>query len=410
MINYIIKILNKEIERQNSSINLIASENYFDYIINFDDSILIGKYAEGYPKKRYYAGCKYIDVIEKKAIDSCKKLFNVKYANVQPHSGSQANQAVYMALCNVGDKILGLNLQHGGHLTHGSNFNFSGYVYKSLYYGLNINGYIDYDHIDTLVELHRPKLIIAGASAYSRMINWNVLKKIAIRYNAFLLADISHIAGAVAAKIYPTPNYKAHVVTFTLHKTLRGPRGAAILSFNKKINLLINKGVFPGIQGGPFINVILNKYICFKKSMLLSFKKYQKNILLNAKKLAFFLNKRGFEIISNGTDSHLFLINLVSLNLTGVEAEKILEKANIILNKNTIPNDLFSANKCSGIRLGTAAITTRGLNVNSMYILSEWIYLLLIKKKNPYKIKKDIVVFCKKFKLHDKKNKKAIKN
>ncbi|HFL8819541.1 MAG TPA: serine hydroxymethyltransferase [Candidatus Azoamicus sp. OHIO2] len=392
-----------EQHRQENSINLIASENYMslDYS-KLETSILSTKYAEGYPSKRYYAGCKYIDLIENIAIKTCKKLFNVKYVNVQPHSGSQANQAVYMALCSVYDTILGLNLKHGGHLTHGYSSNFSGHFYHAVGYNLNNNYYIDYDDIEKQVHDIKPKLIIGGASAYSRVINWKILKNIAKKYNAFLLADISHTAGLIATNIYPSPVAYADLITLTLHKTLRGPRGAVILTNNKNLASLVNKAVFPGIQGGPFMNVITAKSLCFKKAMLNDFHQYQKQVIKNAKDLSYFLQTYGFDIVSNGTDSHMFLINLTNLNLTGIESERKLEKANIILNKNTLPNDLTSSNVCGGVRIGTAAVTTRGFGKNEMVLIADWIYCILKKKNNVYKIKKDVINLCKKFPINKK--------
>ncbi len=398
---YLKKIIECEKKRQDLSINLIASENYFNNIYeDINTSILSDKYAEGYPGKRYYAGCKYVDLIEKQAIKYCNKLFNVKYSNVQSHSGSQANQAVYMALCDINDTILGLNLKHGGHLTHGMKLNYSGYFYNSIKYDLNVNDYIDYDDIDKIIKITKPKLMIVGASAYSRIINWPVLKKIAIQNNIFFLADISHIAGLIAGNIYPSPVNFVDVSTFTLHKTLRGPRGAAIITNNKKFSDLLNRAVFPGIQGGPFMNVIALKSLCFRDAFSIKFKNYQKNVIKNAKNLAKFLKINGFDIISDGTDSHLFLIDLRKLNITGDLAEKKLEKANIVTNKNYIPQDKNKNGVCSGIRLGTAAITNRGFGENEMYLISEWITDILINKHNPLKIKKDVIDLCQDFPIN----------
>lgn len=401
MNKYIKKLVELEQQRHINSINLIASENYtvLDYS-KVETSVLSAKYAEGYPKKRYYAGCKYIDLLEMDTIDMCKKLFDVKYANVQSHSGSQANQAVYMALCNIYDTILGLNLKHGGHLTHGCSINFSGYFYKAVKYDLNDRCYIDYDEIARIAQDNKPKIIVAGASAYSRIINWSVLKNIAKKNNAFLLADISHTAGLVAADIYPSPVHFADVITLTLHKTLRGPRGAVILTNNKMLASLINKAVFPGIQGGPFMNVIGAKYICFKNAMLAEFTTYQKNVVRNAKALAQLLKDGYFDIVSNGTDSHMFLIDLSKLNLTGLEAERKLERANIIVNKNTIPHDFNNPNICSGIRIGTAAVTTRGFGRKEMFLISDWIYSILKNNVSSYKIKKDVIKLCQNFPIH----------
>ncbi len=395
---YIDKIIKLEKKRQKMSVNLIASENYLscDYS-KIDTGILMSKYAEGYVKKRYYAGCKYVDMIEKYTINVCKKLFKVKYVNVQPHSGSQANQAVYMSFCELNDKVLGLNLKDGGHLTHGSNVNYSGKNYSCYKYTLNKNFYINYDEINNIVFKIKPKLLIAGASSFSRIINWCVIKKIINKHNVILLADISHIAGLVATDIYPSPIKIADVISLTLQKTLRGPRGAVLLTNSKDFIELIDKAVFPGVQGGPFINIIALKAICFKKAMKLSFKNYQKKVIKNSKLLALLLKNNGFEIISYGTDTHLFLLSLKNLNITGLEAEKLLEKANIITNKNFLPND---SKISSGVRFGTSAITTRGFSEYEIKLISDWITDILRDKKSPIKIKEYVINMCKNFPIY----------
>lgn len=393
-------LLNLEKIRQKNSINLIASENYSKFNnLNQKYNFLMDKYAEGYPKKRYYAGCKYIDFIENQAIDYCRKLFKFEYINVQPHSGSQANQAVYMALCETYDKIMGLNLSHGGHITHGNFFNFSGHFYRNVSYKLNDKEYLDYDLINYIVKINKPKIIVAGVSAYSRLLNWKILKKIAFENNAYLLADISHVAGLIATNNYPSPLNYADVVTFTTHKTLRGPKGAVIMTSNKYISFLINKAVFPGIQGGPFMNNIAIKGLAFKSALSKKFENYQKQVILNAKNLAFFLKSKNFNIVSNGTDSHLMLIDLNKFGITGDEAQKRLESVNIIVNKNTVPNDINSANIASGVRLGTAAVTTRGFLTNEMFIIAELIHLVLTNNYNERLVKEQVTNLCKNFDL-----------
>lgn len=395
---YVQKLVALERNRQDNSINLIASENYI--MKNYsaiDYSILNNKYAEGYPGARYYAGCKYVDKIELDAIDKCKKLFKARYVNVQPHSGSQANQAVYMALCNKGDVIMGLSLKDGGHLTHGTNVNYSGFFYKYIKYKLNKNYYIDYDEIERMIKHFRPKILVAGYSAYSRLINWHVLNRITKSYNVFLLADISHVAGLIAAKVYPSPVGIADVITFTLHKTLRGPRGAVILTNSKSVDTLIKKAVFPGIQGGPFLNTIAKKSICFRLAMLNAFKFYQKNVVRNAKALASFMLGMGFKVISSGTDSHLFLVDLKAFNLTGAEAEKLLEVGCIILNRNSLPGDSKSGIDTTGIRIGTAAITARGFGLYEMYLISKWMRDILVNGINPLFVKTQVIKLCNKF-------------
>ena len=356
--------LELEQNRQQNNIELIASENYVSKdILDLQGSILTNKYAEGYPGKRYYGGCQYIDIFENKAIEYACKLFDVKYANVQPHSGSSANMAVYRALLNNGDKVMGLNLSQGGHLTHGHAINFSGLDYQIIPYKVNPKTeLIDYDELRNIALKEKPKMIIAGASAYSRIIDFKKFREIADEVGAYLMVDMAHIAGLVAVGLHPSPIPYADVVTSTTHKTLRGPRGGLILTNNEDIIKKINKVIFPGIQGGPLMHVIAAKAQCFYEALQPNFKDYQMQVLKNIKALSDTLIKEGFRIVSGGTDNHLILVDVKSsVNLTGKEAETILDKINITVNKNTIPNDSESPIKTSGIRLGSPAMTTRGL-------------------------------------------------
>ena len=356
--------LELERKRQENNIELIASENYVCRgVLELQGSILTNKYAEGYPDKRYYGGCEYIDIFEKKAIEYACKLFNAKYANVQPHSGSSANMAVYKALLNVGDKVMGLNLSHGGHLTHGHPINFSGLEYQIISYNVNKETeLIDYEELRNIALKEKPKMIIAGTSAYSRIIDFKKFREIADEVGAYLMVDMAHIAGLVAAGLHPSPIPYADVVTSTTHKTLRGPRGGIILTNNEEIIKKINKIIFPGIQGGPLMHVIGAKAQCFYEALQPSFKEYQNQVLKNIKALSDTLIKEGFRIVSGGTDNHLILVDVKeSIGITGKEAETILDKINITVNKNTIPYDTESPFKTSGIRLGSPAMTTRGL-------------------------------------------------
>ncbi len=358
------KALELEEKRQQNNIELIASENYVSpSILELQGSILTNKYAEGYPGKRYYGGCQYIDIFENKAIEYACKLFDVEYANVQPHSGSSANMAVYRALLNNGDKVMGLNLSQGGHLTHGHAINFSGLDYQIIPYNVNPKTeLIDYDELRNIALKEKPKMIIAGASAYSRIIDFKKFREIADEVGAYLMVDMAHIAGLVAVGLHPSPIPYADVVTSTTHKTLRGPRGGLILTNNEDIIKKINKVIFPGIQGGPLMHVIAAKAQCFYEALQPNFKDYQMQVLKNIKALSDTLIKEGFRIVSGGTDNHLILVDVKSsVNLTGKEAETILDKINITVNKNTIPNDSESPIKTSGIRLGSPAMTTRGL-------------------------------------------------
>lgn len=356
------KSVKKELKRQQNNIELIASENFVSKdILKLQGSVLTNKYAEGYPNKRYYGGCEFVDEVEELAIEYAKKLFNAKYVNVQPHSGSSANMAVYKVLLNVGDKVMGMNLSHGGHLTHGHPINFSGLEYDIVSYNVDLNTeMLNYDDIERLALKEKPKMIIAGASAYSRTIDFKRFRQIADKCGAYLMVDMAHIAGLVATNYHESPILYADVVTTTTHKTLRGPRGGMILTNNEDIAKKINKIIFPGIQGGPLMHVIAAKAQCFYEALQPEFKTYIKNVIENAKELSNTLIKEGFKIISGGTDNHLMLVDVKSIGVMGKEAEKILEKINITCNKNTIPNETQSASVTSGIRLGTPAMTTRG--------------------------------------------------
>lgn len=359
----LLNALNKEKRRQKNNIELIASENFVSKdVLKLQGSILTNKYAEGYPGKRYYGGCEYIDIFEEKAIEYATKLFNCKYANVQPHSGSSANMAVYKALLQPGDKVMGMALNEGGHLTHGYSINFSGIEYVSVPYHLNPETeMLDYDAIIAQAKKEKPKMIIAGASAYSRTIDFKKFREAADSCGAYLMVDMAHIAGLVATGLHPSPFPYADVVTTTTHKTLRGPRGGMILTNDEEIAKKINKIIFPGIQGGPLMHVIGAKAQCFYEALQPEFKEYQTNVLKNIKALANTLEKEGFRLISGGTDNHLILVDVKgSIGITGKEAEQTLDKINITCNKNTIPNDKESPFKTSGIRLGSPAMTTRG--------------------------------------------------
>lgn len=365
-----------EMNRQEAHIELIASENYVSLaVLEAQGSVLTNKYAEGYPHKRYYGGCEYVDIVEELAISRAKQLFQVDYANVQPHSGSQANAAAYMALLNPGDTILGMDLSHGGHLTHGSKVNFSGKLYHSVFYGLDVEtGLIDYDRVEMLAKEHQPKLIIAGFSAYSQIIDWQQFRDIADRVGAYLLVDMAHVAGLVATGYYPSPVNIADVTTTTTHKTLRGPRGGMILARqNEEITKKLNSLVFPGTQGGPLMHVIAAKAVALKEALQDDFKRYQFQIIQNAKAMATVLQSRGYKIVSNGTANHLFLVDLTPQNITGREAEAALVQANITVNKNTIPNDPRSPFVTSGLRIGTPAVTTRGFKIPEVEKVAHWI-------------------------------------
>lgn len=371
--------MDQELERQRSHIELIASENFVSKaVMAAMGSPLTNKYAEGYPGHRYYGGCEYVDIAEDLARDRAMKLFGCTYANVQPHSGAQANMAVYFALVKPGDTVMGMNLAHGGHLTHGSPVNMSGSYYNIVPYGVNDEGYIDYDELEKIATECKPKMIIAGASAYARKIDFKRFREVADKVGAYLMVDMAHIAGLVAAGLHESPIPYAHVVTTTTHKTLRGPRGGMILSSKEFAEeKKLNKAIFPGIQGGPLMHVIAAKAVCFKEALDPSFKVYAQNIIDNAQALAKGLMNRGFDIVSGGTDNHLMLVNLLNKGVTGKDTEKLLDAANITCNKNTIPNDPASPFVTSGIRLGTAAVTTRGMNTADMDVIAEAISLLI---------------------------------
>ena len=370
-----------EQERQNSHIELIASENWVSKaVMAAMGSPLTNKYAEGYPGKRYYGGCDCVDVVENLARERAKELFGCEYANVQPHSGAQANMAVQFAVCQPGDTIMGMNLDHGGHLTHGSPVNMSGKYFKIVPYGVDENGFLDYDKMRELAIANKPKLIIAGASAYARTIDFKKFREVADEVGAVLMVDMAHIAGLVAAGLHPSPIPYADVVTTTTHKTLRGPRGGLILSsnaVNEKYNF--NKAIFPGIQGGPLMHVIAAKAVCFKEALSDDFKVYQQGIIDNAQALCNGLLNRGLSIVSGGTDNHLMLLDLRPQGLTGKEIEKLLDEAHITANKNTVPNDPQTPFVTSGVRLGTPAVTSRGMNTEDMDMIAEAISLVVKK-------------------------------
>jgi len=367
--------LDAELARQEDHIELIASENYASpRVLEAQGSVLTNKYAEGYPGKRYYGGCEYVDIAEQLAIDRAKKLFGAAYANVQPHSGSQANAAAYLALANAGDTILGMSLDHGGHLTHGAKVNFSGKIFKAFQYGLDAaTGEIDYAQVERLAQEHKPKLIIAGFSAYSRVIDWARFRKIADSVGAFFLVDMAHVAGLVAAGIYPSPIPHADVVTTTTHKTLRGPRGGLILArSNPDIEKKLNSLVFPGTQGGPLMHVIAAKAVALLEALQPEFNVYQQHVLDNARAMAGALDKRGYKIVSGGTDNHLFLVDLIDKNITGKDADAALGRAHITVNKNAVPNDPRPPFVTSGLRIGTPAATTRGFREAEVVELAGW--------------------------------------
>jgi glycine hydroxymethyltransferase len=399
-------ILVKELKRQRETIELIASENIVSIgVMEANGSCLTNKYAEGYPYKRYYGGCENIDSIELLAIERAKKLFNVKFVNVQPHSGAQANLAVQLAMLNPGDTIMGLNLLHGGHLTHGSKYNFSGKLFNVIHYNVDKKTEcIDYDELEKLAIKHNPKLIISGGSAYSRVWDWEKIYNISKKINALHMADISHYAGLIATNLYPSPINFADLITTTTHKTLRGPRGGLILTNNEELFKKINSAVFPGEQGGPLMHVISAKALAFGEALKPEFKCYQKQVLLNAKKLSNILEKNGLRIVSGGTDSHMFLVDLRSLNITGNIAQEILEKASITLNKNGIPYDNEKPTITSGIRIGSPAVTTRGMKENEMIEIANSIVIVLNNIKN-YKIIQDVknnmLDMCYKFPIYD---------
>ena len=368
--------MDNEAKRQEDHIELIASENYCSpAVMEAQGSQLTNKYAEGYPGKRYYGGCEYVDVVEQLAIDRAKALFGADYANVQPHAGSQANSAVFLALLKAGDTVLGMSLADGGHLTHGAHVNFSGINYKAVQYGLNKEtGIIDYDEVERLAKEHQPKMIIAGFSAYSQVVDWQKFRDIADSVGAYLMVDMAHVAGLVAAGVYPSPVQIADVTTTTTHKTLRGPRSGLILAkANPEIEKKLNSAVFPGNQGGPLMHAIAGKAVCFKEALGEDFKTYQQQVVKNAKAMADVIMSRGYDIVSGGTENHLMLISLIKQEITGKEADKWLGDAHITVNKNAVPNDPKSPFVTSGVRIGTPAVTTRGFGEAEVRELAGWI-------------------------------------
>jgi glycine hydroxymethyltransferase len=396
----------QERRRQEDHIELIASENYASpRVLEAQGSVLTNKYAEGYPGKRYYGGCEYVDIAEKLAIDRAKQLFGAAYANVQPHSGSQANAAAYLALINPGDAILGMSLDHGGHLTHGAKVNFSGKVFKAFQYGIKADtGQIDYEQVEKLAHEHKPRLIIAGFSAYSRHIDWARFRAIADSIGAFFLVDMAHVAGLVATGHYPSPVPFADVVTSTTHKTLRGPRGGLILARpNDEIHKKLNSLVFPGTQGGPLMHVIAAKAVSFLEALQPEFKAYSAQVLANARTMTKGLQQRGYKIVSGGTDNHLFLVDLIDKNITGKDADAALGRAHMTVNKNAVPNDPRPPAISSGLRIGTPAITTRGFKEAEAAQLTAWIADVLDHPTDESVIKRvtaDAVALCKRFPVY----------
>ena len=398
--------INKELSRQREKLEMIASENIVSKaVMQAQGSVLTNKYAEGYPGKRYYGGCEYVDVVEQLAIDRAKKLFGAEYANVQPHSGAQANTAVYFALLEPGDTILGMNLTDGGHLTHGSPVNISGKYFKIIPYGVDKETErIDYDELERLAKEHQPKLIVGGASAYSRVIDFERMAQIAKSVGAYFMVDMAHIAGLVAAGLHPSPVPYADVVTTTTHKTLRGPRGGLILCRDAEFGKQFNKAIFPGIQGGPLMHVIAAKAVAFKEALSDEFKVYQQQVLDNAKALADELVKKGFRIVSGGTDNHLMLVDLRSKNITGKEAQFLLDEIGITANRNTIPFEPLSPFVTSGIRLGTPALTTRGLKEEDIREVADIIADVIENREDSAVIeaaKAKVQAICKKFPLYE---------
>ncbi len=404
------KALKGELGRQEDHIELIASENYASVaVLEAQGSVLTNKYAEGYPGKRYYGGCEFVDIAESLAIERAKELFEADFVNVQPHSGSSANLAVYMALCEPGDVILGMSLDHGGHLSHGTSVNFSGKTYEAVQYGLDEEtGDIDYKQVESLAKKHKPKVIIAGFSAFSGIVDWEKFRFIADEVGAYLFVDMAHVAGLVAAGLYPSPLPFADVVTTTTHKTLRGPRGGLILAkHNEEIQKKINSSVIPGSQGGPLMHVIAAKAVCFKEALEPEFKSYQTQILKNANTMCQVFQERGVEIVSKGTKNHMFLVDLINKSITGKDAEETLGRANITLNKNAVPNDPQSRFVTSGLRIGTPAVTTRGFKEDEVSLVASWICDILKDLENESEInrvKSEVKNLCEKFPVYSFKN------
>ncbi len=402
----LLSVIQKEARRQEEHIELIASENYTSpRVLEAQGSILTNKYAEGYPGKRYYGGCEYVDMVETLAIERAKELFGAGYANVQPHSGSQANAAVYMALMEPGDTFMGMSLADGGHLTHGASVNFSGRIYNAIQYGLTAEtGEIDYDQVNSLALQHKPKVIWAGFSAYSRVVDWQRMRDIADSVGAYFVVDMAHVSGLIAAGVYPSPVNIAHVTTSTTHKTLRGPRGGIILAQeDEELNKRLNFAVFPESQGGPLMHVIAAKAVCFKEAMSEEFVEYQKQTLKNSRTMASVFMERGFKIVSDGTDDHLFLLSLVDKDVTGKEADAALGRANITVNKNAVPNDPRPPFVTSGIRIGSPAVTTRGFAEAEVSQLVHWICDILEDINNEAlidSVKQQVVELCRRFPVY----------
>ncbi|TCB65984.1 serine hydroxymethyltransferase [Acinetobacter sp. ANC 4178] len=400
--------ISNEDARQEAHIELIASENYCSpAVMEAQGSKLTNKYAEGYPGKRYYGGCEYVDVIEQLAIDRAKELFGADYANVQPHAGSQANSAVYLALLNPGDTVLGMSLAHGGHLTHGAKVSFSGKTYNAIQYGLNPEtGEIDYEEVERLALEHKPRMIVAGFSAYSQIVDWQRFRDIADKIGAYLFVDMAHVAGLVAAGVYPSPVQIADVTTTTTHKTLRGPRSGLILAkANEEIEKKLQSAVFPGNQGGPLVHAIAAKAICFKEAMAPEYKEYQQQVVKNAQAMAEVLMARGYDVVSGGTENHLFLLSLIKQDITGKDADAWLGAAHITVNKNSVPNDPRSPFVTSGIRIGTPAVTTRGFGEAEVRELAGWIADILDSKGSETVIatvKAKVETVCAKFPVYAK--------
>ena len=395
--------IKKEWLRQKNNLELIASENIVsEAVMAAMGSVLTNKYAEGYPGKRYYGGCEAVDIVENIAIERVTKLFGCEYANVQPHSGAQANMAVFLSMLKIGDTVLGMNLEHGGHLTHGSPVNFSGQNYNIVSYGVDANGYLDYEDLEAKALKHKPKLIIAGASAYARTIDFKRFREVADKVGAYLLVDMAHIAGLVATGLHPSPFGYAHVVTSTTHKTLRGPRGGIILSSNEiaeKFNF--NKAIFPGTQGGPLEHVIAAKAVCFGEALKSDFKDYQKQVLANAKELAASLVEEGVKVLTGGTDNHLMLLDLIGSGVTGKELQIKCDEVNITLNKNTVPNDPESAFITSGVRIGTPAVTSRGLKEKDMKKVAKLLALCIKDFDNSKEyIKSEVEKMCAEYPIY----------
>jgi len=402
------KAIDQESRRQEEHIELIASENYASpRVLEAQGSVLTNKYAEGYPGKRYYGGCEFVDIAEQLAIDRAKELFGAAYVNVQPHSGSQANAAVYMALLNPGDTILGMSLAHGGHLTHGAKVNFSGKLYNAVQYGLDVHtGEIDYAQVEQLAREHKPKMVVAGFSAYSRVVDWQRFRDVADEVGAYLFVDIAHVAGLIAAGIYPSPLQIADITTTTTHKTLRGPRGGMIMArANPEVEKKLSSMVFPGSQGGPLMHVIAAKAVAFKEALQPEFNIYQRQVLDNSRAMAQVMMERGYKIVSGGTDNHLFLVDLIDKDITGKDAEAALGAAHITVNKNAVPNDPRSPFVTSGIRIGTPAITTRGFKEAESRELAGWICDILDRVEDAgvvERVRSQVLAITRRFPVYEK--------